>query len=330
MYDTPANALSAFIERMEGWETPATPILGDREKVLQAGLEYLRPFLLNPEQHKEQVKLILEGISRAHMAAIVGPMAIVAFSPMMDWMTGARTDFKKGNQRYTDRLKTARAGLLTALNPGELSVNILPARAKASTDSTDRAINRKLILFQVNVALYPEPDFTPQSLSVWLSVVDADVEFSDVEPSSKMDSIGAYEIGIQDSGKFTRTTKDANKLAFTANAQVAKVNTEESTEDSTSAEAATQTSIKRTGSMTAPMIISAAEGKVARWQILRGPNQILRGGSSFFATAFVPPALRKVTLKAKVLADLDGYGAYEAESERQVDLSTESSALLRV
>src|SRR6516165_2161237 len=153
MYDTPANALSAFIERMEGWETPATPILGDREKVLQAGLEYLRPFLVNPEQHKEQVKLILEGISRAHMAAILGPMTIVAFSPMMNWVTGARTDFKKGNQRFTDRLKTARSGLLTALNPGKLSVNFLPARAKASTD---RAINRNLILFQVNVALYPE------------------------------------------------------------------------------------------------------------------------------------------------------------------------------
>ena len=325
MYDAPANALSAFIERMEGWETPAKPILGDREKVLQTGLEYLHPFLLNPEQHKEQVKLILEGISRAHMAAILGPMTIVAFTSMMDWVTGARTDFKKGNQRFTDRLKTARAGLLTALNPGKLSVNILPARAKASTD---RAINRNLILFQVNVALYPEPDFTPQSMSVGLSVVDTDVLFSDVEPSSKMDAVGTYELGIQDSGKFTRTTKNADKLAFTVNAQVARVNIEESGEDSTSAEAATQTSIKQTSQMMAPMIISSAEGNVARWQLLRGPNQLLRGGSSFFATAFVPLTLRKVTVKAKVRADLDGYGAYEVEGEREVDLSTEAPRVL--
>jgi len=180
------------------------------------------------------------------------------------------------------------------------------------------------------VALYPELDFTPQSMSVWLSVVDADVQFSDVEPSSKMDAIGSYEVGIQDSGKFTRTTKNADKLAFTVNAQVARVNIEESGEDSTSAEAATQTSIKQTSQMMAPMIISSAEGNVARWQLLRGPNQLLRGGSSFLATAFVPPALRKVALKAKVLADLDGYGAYEVESERQVDLSTEASRVLKV
>ena len=215
---------------------------------------------------------------------------------------------------------------MRSLKPGELTVSILPARAKASTDT---AIKAKLFVFQVNVALYPDPAFTPQSMSVQLSVDDADVKFADVEPSSRVESIGSYEVGIQESGKFTRTVKDASKIASPVDAKVAKVEVDEITEDSASKESATQTSIKESGQMLASLVISSAVGGVARWQLLRAPNQLLTGGSSFFATAFVPPALCEVTLKARVRTELEGYGTYEAESEQRVGLS-EASGLLTI
>src|SRR5947209_14449879 len=100
-------------------------------------------------------------------------MLRVVYNPAMSCITGAGTGFKKGNDAFVDRIKNARSGLLTSLNPGELSVSILPARAKVSDDT---AINAKLIVFQVNVALYPASEFMPQSMSVQLSVADSDVQ----------------------------------------------------------------------------------------------------------------------------------------------------------
>jgi hypothetical protein len=327
MYNSPADALTAFIDQMENWESPAQPLYkGNREKALEAGLEFLRPFLLNPEQHKEQVKLMLEGLAVTYMSAQLGPLLKIAFHPATNWISRNGTEFKKSNQIFVERVRSARADLLRSLKPGELTVAILPARAKASTDT---AIKAKLFVFQVNVALYPDPAFTPQSMSVQLSVDDADVKFADVEPSSRVESIGSYEVGIQESGKFTRTVKDPSKIASTVDAKVAKVEVDEITEDSASKESATQTSIKELGQMLASLVISSAVGGVARWQLLRAPNQLLTGGSSFFATAFVPPALREVTLKARVCTELEGYGTYEAESEQRVGLS-EASGLLTI
>jgi hypothetical protein len=145
------------------WLANRTPRPWHVLHLLRPSCQKGRPFLLNPEQHKGQVKLILEGIAKAVMAAQLGQIPGLVYNPAISWFTRSGTEFKKTNRLFAQRVRNARADLLTSLDPGELSVAILPARTKVSADP---AINAQLIVFQVNVALYPQPDFAPQSLSV--------------------------------------------------------------------------------------------------------------------------------------------------------------------
>jgi hypothetical protein len=221
------------------------------------------------------------------------------------------------------RIESIRDNLLKSVDPGEFDVDVLPPREK-----NEAVQGRKLIAFQVNVAVYPLPDFTPQSLSVRLSASHEDIQFEDVSPASRIDAVGSYEIGVTESGKFTETNKETEKLAFKLDGQVAKLESETGSEMARSTERSSQLAMKQAATTHAPLVISSAIRNMARWELLRAPNQMLRGGSRFLATAFVPEELKTVTLDVRVRVDLENYGPHEISTSKTVELSSKPSTLI--
>jgi hypothetical protein len=227
------------------------------------------------------------------------------------------------NLELIQRIESIRDELLISVNPGEFEVDILPPREKE-----EAMAGRKLIVLQVNVAVYPLADFTPQNLSVRLTASNEEIQFEDVSLASRMDAIGSYEVGVTDSGKFTATDKESEKLAFKLDGQVAKLEGEIGDETSRSIETSTQVAVKRSAPAYAPLVVSSAVKNVARWELLRAPNQMLRGGSKFLATAFVPSELRLLPLEVRVRVDLEKYGSHEISATKQIELAPRPSTLI--
>jgi hypothetical protein len=182
----------------------------------------------------------------------------------------------------------------------------------------------RLVVFQLNVAVYPHADFTPQSLSVKFAAPGGEVQFVDVDPSSKVDATGSYEVGVEDSGKFTSSTTDTDKLAFTLDGKVAAAGSDSTHEHTNTVERSSSRTRKETGERIVPLVISSALGGVARWQLLRAPRQPLVGGFRFLSTAFVEPSVQNLAVEALVRVELEHYGPHEINLQKRVELPFES------
>jgi hypothetical protein len=310
---TQSEAMQQFLEKMK------PVILGDYisqyksvDDVFEDFFSLIEPFVANPQRHKVALKMIFDGYSaQMTMVQLRGLFSLTAMAKKI-----RLTSFKP-NFDAIRKIESIRDDLLASV------VDVLPAREK-----NEAAEEKKLIVFQVNVAVYPLPDFTPESLSVRLTALNEDIQFEDVNPASRIDAIGSYEIGVTESGSFTETNKETEKLAFKLDGQVAKVEGGIGGETSWSMDRSSQLAIKQSASTQAPLVISSALRNVARWELLRAPNQMLKGGSRFLATAFVPRELKTVTLDVRMRVELKNYGPHEISTTKQVELSSRPSALL--
>jgi tetrahydromethanopterin S-methyltransferase subunit B len=214
---TQSEAMQRFLEKMKPL------ILGNTisrykstDEVFEDCFSLIEPFVANPQRHKDALKMIVEGISAQAMMVQLQPF--MKMTRVLQKIGVARVD---PNLDLIRRIESIRDDLLNSVHPGEFDVDVLPPREK-----NEAVQGRKLIVFQVNVAVYPLLDFTPQSLSVRLSASHEDIQFEDVNPASRIDAVGSYEIGVTESGKFTETDKDTEKLAFKLDGQVAKLESE--------------------------------------------------------------------------------------------------------
>jgi hypothetical protein len=295
------------------------------DEVVEDGFSFLEPFVANPQRHKEAIKMIMGGMG--------AQLILLELEDDSLWLrrslgkTGfsllGKIGFIRPNLEMLRRVETVRDELLESVHPGEFGIDILPPREK-----DDAVQHAKLVVFQVNVAVYPLPDFTPQSLSVRLTALNEEIQFEDVNPATRIDAVGSYEIGVTESGKFTETNKDTESLAFKLDGQVAKLESQTGNETSRSMERSSQLAMKRSASTHAPLVISSALRNVARWELLRAPNQTLMGGSRFLATAFVPVETTMVTLDVRMRVDLEKYGPHEISLVKEVELSSKPSSLL--
>jgi len=316
MTETPAEAMGRFIDKISSITDMSSRTYASTSEGLDDGVSFLKPFLANPELHQNHVRALLEGISLMATLQAVRPLAWVADNFLMRKLGGGDA-LQAHRKDFTKKLVSMRGELLTTLDPGELKIDILPARAK-KIEGGDAAT--RLIVFQLNLAIYPRSDFVAQTLSVRFNVAEPAVQFESVEPSTKADAIGSYQIGIEESGKFIQSRKETTKLAFKIDAKVAATDSEISEEETTTVERAAGRSITRSGEEIVPLIVSSALGNEARWELIRAPRQPLRGGFSFFATAFVATGVQSVTLEARVRTELTHFGAHEVTLQRRVEL----------
>jgi hypothetical protein len=322
-------AMRRFIETFRSGQPEAFPwVYKSGGDALDDGATIIAPFLANPTRHKEHIRLILEGIfMHALASAFPAVFPVVKLADRIPILGKAiRSARNQGFQglfhSYTQKLAAAQDDLLASLTPGELGLNILPAQSqKSETEHT----NYKIILFQLNVALWPNKEFVPQSLSVRLEAFNTELQFADVTPASHVENIGSYKIAVSDSGKFTYSEKESVKAGVTLNVAAAKIDSGMGHERMVGQEKTTGISVEESHqSFTSLIIASALEG-VARWELLKAPSQPLIGGMKFLATAFVPSRLTEVTLEARVRAELERYGDYEMTLQRNLELPSVSS-----
>jgi hypothetical protein len=306
--ETPSEAMKRFITTIESMSSTNKNL----DELLNDGAATIAPFLTNPQRHTEHIRIILRGII---LNAFTTSFSSIPFFGRLikPLLTFGPVEIAK--QEYLKRLTRLRTELVASLSPGELDLSILSPKRK---DDADRTSN--LIIFQINVALYPHQDFVPQALSVRLIALDPEVEFEDVSPSSRVEAAGSYELGVSASGKFTYSYEESGKMGGELGAPGAKVVSEIGGKEAISRETAIGTTTKETGQRFIPLVISSALAQTARWELLAAPQQILVGGTRFFATAFVPSTLRHVSLEAHVVAELDHYGRYELTKQRTVEV----------
>jgi hypothetical protein len=318
MVDTPYSAMSRFVQIREArpnvWPTDPnmTP-----EDALDEAWQLLRPFLLNPERHEKHVRAILTGLSLDTNFIVIRPItrffdsrigrAFLRFTP---------NQLRREREKFLQRFREAQVDLERSLTPVELDADMLPVRSKEE-DGISPTL--RLVVFPINVSLY-KTEFEPQMLSVRLTVLEPDFQFVDVEPSSRSESLGTYEVGVSESGKFTDTLKRSSKVAFSLDGKVAKLAGDLSTERSSAEEHGYSTNTKQAAQEMRPAVISSAIKGTARWELLRTPSQPLLGGYRFFATAFVRQVRRKLPVELRVLADMDQWGPYEIVIRRDLEV----------
>lgn len=246
MTETPSEAMKRFITTIESMSSTNKNL----DELLNDGAATIAPFLTNPQRHTEHIRIILRGII---LNAFTTSFSSIPFFGRLikPLLTFGPVEIAK--QEYLKRLTRLRTELVASLSPGELDLSILSPKRK---DDADRTSN--LIIFQINVALYPHQDFVPQALSVRLIALDPEVEFEDVSPSSRVEAAGSYELGVSASGKFTYSYEDSGKMGGRLGAPGAEVVSELGGKEAISRETAIGTTTKETGQRFIPLVISSA------------------------------------------------------------------------
>jgi len=323
------EAMTAFIDTIDASKNVVMPIFKTPEDVIDYGTAIITPFLTNPERHREHIRTILDGIvMNAVWSATVesNPLLNAARFRFLDKLLSASLVYGQDRkmspslrrkQEYIQKLTKARDGLLASLSPGQLDVDILPATVRYTENERSTS---NIVLFQTNVGLYPSPELEPQGLSVTLEVFDERVQFADAFPSSRLESTQSHTVGIIASSKFTYTEKENVKATATLGGSVAKVVSGIGTDRTTTQEQVAGVTEEITEQKFSRLVISSAVKQVARWKLLKAPNQILIGGNRFQVSSFVPPSVTDVELEARVEAELDYYGTYAVSVRRKVDL----------
>jgi hypothetical protein len=319
MAETPRDALERFIAEIEKSQLNDPPYehLID---AFRAGMAALRPFISNPDRYEQTVKMILWGI-----AVNVWQFAILHENPEKRWrwyrlLNGLvpfrQRAFEEWKHNYLNSLASARDDLLRSLTPGRLEIDILPPKV---TDAGPPGF--RMVEIQVNVDVSPAPEFPSDALSVRLEAVEADVQFSTVSPTTRVESIGSFENSDMASIKDGVGRRRVDRLSTEVGGVGAKVGAEVASEETDNYEYQLTTSRKVSGQQYTPLIIGSAIKGVAYWQLLASSQQPLRGGLSFFATAYVPGQLTAVTIGAEVIARLAGFGDHRTTELKRIDLS---------
>jgi len=316
--ETPREALERFIAEVEGAQSLFKPLHARPDDALDAGAAALRPFLANPDRYDHAVRIVLQGIvTNATFSAFSQtiPALRSRWFPRLASFLGAgfTGKFDELKRDYLSKLASVRADLLRSPTPGRLEIDILPPKVKD-------APGYRLLEFQVNIDISPASDFAAEALTVRLQ--SPDVQFSTVSPSTRVESVGSYEDTDTTSGKESYARKGATKINFEAGVAAvgAKVSTEMTDEETDGYEYQLTKARKVSGQRFGPLVIGSAMKGVAYWQLLAEPQQPLLGGLPFFATAYAPIHITRVTLTAEVEARLAGFGDHRVTETREIDL----------
>jgi hypothetical protein len=201
----------------------------------------------------------------------------------------------------------ARDNVLSKLDPGkDLRVDIITPKVEATYGSSIQ------VSIRVNVALTlreGHDDYPARRMNVRLIISDPGVQIVEVTPSFQFEGTRSRKITTSETNKTSYTETDTNKVGGEVGGLPgAKISSELAVASSVGNEKTKGTETEYTSEDVEYPVISVAVGGEAEWALLKTPNQPLKGGQSFFATALVPNETANLTLTVRARADLEDYG----------------------
>lgn len=318
------QAIQRLTERLSKNEGPFGPFYGSgepfyesKESALDDTFSMLRPFLLNPDQHEEHVRLLIEyGAAAIFLQGLHGQV----FSFM--WRNAVGDLFKRLRQRFVERGEELEDDLLNQvdLEPSEFQVDVLPLR---TLDTHQDWLNqgRRLVQIDTRTVAHPREGFSLQSVSHRIEVHSPpDVQFVDTIPSTAVEDIGSSEWSVSSKGKFVRSDSAGAEVGGSAGIGASNVESKLTTSSTNQEEFEAGSSHKKTRSDKVRRVISSAIGSVAQWELLRTPSQVLQGGNSFAASLLIPVETSKIELGLEIFARFEGWGRADHSDVRVLEV----------
>jgi hypothetical protein len=305
-YAGPAQAFQRFCELVESEGVP----FGDTEP--EDYLNFLRPFLVNPDRHEQHVRAIADAAAAAQMARTMTRLpGTRLLRPLV------RRQTKASLERLLVRYDALRQQLLAEVEPGELAFDMLPARKLPAAPEWER--NQRLWLLQAKMAIHPSAGFQPDSLSLRLEL-DSHAQLVAQLPASEMIELGIHEVQLSNEGQFRVTTSDTAKVGGEIGATGAKVVSELGHSDARELTLSTSGSHKVTYTARVARVIASAVGSVARWEMLGTGEERPVGGLDFYLTVLLPARASAVSIRTTALVSFGGWGPLRLEYDEKLQL----------
>jgi len=315
MYQNPYQSFDAFLDVIRDADPKTLPNIDE-------SIDYLAPFMINPDKHSEHVKKLLR-------AFLVGEF--LRSAQMMEKKTFFGRVLSRQISLISDKLKeqyrvfveeAERLGpiLRDTVQPAELVVDILPVRA-IETDPSYSAIGLGAVCTELKVGIRPTEGFNVQRISLDLDFGRSKgVQILYASPETEYEVIGEREIqsGVTDKTAISSTGKGEAKVGAKAFGYEARVNFVDSeTQQTEYVQSASRTLRDRP---TIPKVSCTDVGANVHWDLYQTPTQEPTGGLRFLCNLLVPRTERIISVEVILTACLSLWGTVSTRCQKEVTL----------
>ncbi len=306
---TPLESFSRFLELTPDLRTAYSSKAAEL-------LELMDPFLANPGQHREHVRLIAEA------AFAVGLSERIPFFNPFKWGPLSRVIRGGFSTEYLERVARLKASLLEAAQPGEFGVDVLPSRI---IETPPEWPDHQLHLLEVRVAVHPSHNLIPEKVSVALQVpADSGLRFIDCLPSTAFAESGEHEVAVTSEGKFVRAASASASLHVGVKSPPVDLSVGGSAEAKRESSSTESKSFRFKFQSIVPKTISSAVGGQARWELLHTADQLPLGGLKLVATLLAPRGVTECHAQVRLAVSLADWGVVPMSLSRAITLSRQS------
>lgn len=300
-----ASAAAAFTRFVELTSTPEGLLETPKEEFLSL----TEPFLRNA-RHRSHVEMIFEAVASQQLKPLM------RFGRIFYTSIGLSFLYKKVWQRvwlrWNERAEERQKELRENVTPGAVIIDLLPAKL-VDTVPEWRSAGKQAYLLETRVDVEPTEDFVPASLALRVELMGGmEARMIDSSPKSEI----AEEADVTREGELIETISADAKVSAGLKTPALSVGAE--TKSSESVQVAQKVSMR--GKVTTQRVVSAAVGKVARWQLLRTAVEAPIGGRNFLATVLVEGKYEALPVAVSAIVEFEGWGEVRAESVRDLPL----------
>lgn len=281
----------------------------------------LDSFIENPTRHRRHVKTITLAIFITEFSKIIRQVPTGNFALRMakNMLNKKFSEFQK---RYLEELNELRDKIKSPnkIQPCDLSFDILPPRLLETPIEWIEKYQGYLI--EIRVAVYPEEEFIPESLSLRIEfLTDEEIKLLDSFPLTEFLNMGNYEIGLTNQGKFVNSHSKNSGLSIDIGKTPIKAAVNHRQIDKTEATLDQKYAYKFQYAPKAIKIISSAVKNIARWQLLRTSDQILEGGFTFYTSVLIPNELKEFSLDVNIELSFENWGPFSIKKKENINLN---------
>jgi hypothetical protein len=307
MKSSPLKAFEKFLE-----------LTSDRKKVYNINEELIdeviKPFLANPEQHLEHVKIMTEARWVIHFTNIL----YAAFPKPIRSLLLRLSEWPN---EYFERINKLKAELLKTTEPASLSIDILPSRILETPPEWTK-LNKQIHLIEIRTAINPSENLLPNSFDLKIDFeAKRSVQLIESFPSTDFSEAGNYKVGMSKEGKFISSSKIGGELKIGGEYKgaSAKIDLEKS---KTNEQISTQkVAYEFQYSNKVLKIISSSVGKTAIWKLLRTTDHFPIGGLNFYLSILAPKDLNELGYTAKLTSEIETWGPISIDDSGTVLLT---------
>jgi hypothetical protein len=318
MNESREQALQRLLAEVESFDF-LTPRYESSKFLVEDITSVLQPFMQNPEQHSRHVSIILEYAMLAFAAGAFQPILKMYNLPFLRGLFQGQLT-KTVLQPLKERVQAAKDDVLTAVDPVELKIDILPIASIATKTDWSKQ-GRRLILIETRGVALPTTGMQLRSISHHIQITSpVSCQFVDAVPSNEMEILGQREVSITERGKFVNTETDDASVTAGVSGGGGKLEASAAREVSRTSEAEATSGEKLSHASQTARVISTAVAETASWKLLRTPSQLLLGSSKYSATALVPADAKSIRLVLRYGAEIAGWGPTAIQREVEADL----------